>query len=197
MHFLSKASPTRTSLYNEIGFGGGIAGRRAMSIARLLVAVLFLSAAAHADYLYSFTGPNSGDDFSFTVPALLTAGVATSLAITPITIDGATFTTAGYSEGPLLTCFAFAETGSSYDLEGDGQCGFSPPNKILELIAQQPIDATGVYSLGRFNTSGASIGTNKLTITSETSAVPEPTSVILLGTLCAMAGWRVRKHGRS
>ena len=131
---------------------------------------------ARADYVYSFSGETAGgtvDSFTFTTPTLIQSNSDT------VVINWTSCVSGG------ITCSFIAF-----------ESGGSPPNDMLQ-IDDGPGDyyffASGTFSqVGQYTTDssltsalslafGPSIGTGTLSITN-TSAVPEPSTLMLLGT---------------
>lgn len=154
-----------------------------------VVLLLILAASARADELYSFSFTNTGGpiesfSFSFTVPTFVTAGESPSF--TPFTItDGTNSVT--LTEDLAVAGIGFGDfefgTSTGSTLESGG-ITWSPPDggAIIFDLASLPT-ADGTYSFeatggGFYYASGEDLldGTATLTI----SAVPEPTSVILM-----------------
>ena len=146
-----------------------------------LVALLTLcvAGAAHADFMYSFE-LQTGDTFSFTVPSIITAMTDPLTPAIGISVAGLTIADSVFAPDvnfPGEFCFSFAATGTDaipcfINREGDATfASFLNPF------------AVGVYeSVFSGNVGGLSF-IDTLTITAVPTAIPEPFSVVLLGTV--------------
>ena len=136
------------------------------------LSLLMLPISARADgidYTYTFTN-QGGNTFSLTEPSLITT--AGTLTISPFTIDGFTFTDA---------TVAFVTTTDPYFTFGAHGAAFVGdfPNAV----------AIGTFPVGIYAGAGCAAPCNpnallptSLTISAVPSAVPEPGTLVLLGT---------------
>jgi hypothetical protein len=158
----------------------------------LVFVLLLLPTAARASFIYTFDQTATTNNFSFTVPVILTA---LSDPLTPAIgqlVGGFTITDAVF--GPFTAsefCVGFA--GSITDAFTCGLSGGGNP--VIGSIGLIPNPtAVGVYSFSPLSFGGFP-ALNRLTI-SEVSAVPEPSTLILLGTAVAGLRWRLRRRKR-
>jgi len=165
--------------------------QRAMPKLGLMLMLLLVALPARADFLYTFertaTNPYS---FSFMVRDLI-IGVQDPLPVTPLPVESFVFTDAAAVVSPDFSCFVYVTSGSSAFADSDS-CGISGLGMFAYSFSD--LGAPGVYSL--FSSTGLPIGgVQSLAISSTTPAVvPEPSSVILLGTACGLMSIRFRKR---
>jgi hypothetical protein len=172
--------------------------RKSASLKICLIAfatlVLLLAPQAHADSVtYDLTlTPNQGSLYGgsglltlSTAPAssgLSTYTESTGLEGLSFTLDGQTFTLAGGSGTPLVEFL----NGSIYDITFAEQIGTSPYRFDLQT--------SGVYAFYYNDELSESSGTFTAAVASNTSPVPEPSTLALLGTgLLGAAGALRRK----
>jgi hypothetical protein len=160
----------------------------------LILCFALASLSARADFLYSFTDFGA-QTFSFSAPSLITD--SQSIAITPFTIQDTQFTQAYASVSGSNVCFYFASIG----LTG-GSCNAAPSGSTGAYFYGFFLDATTVGTQGygytyacTFNGANASdLILQTLTISGTSSTVPDPSSLILLGSgLLGVVGVMRRK----
>ncbi len=157
---------------------------RRLALRLLLTFALCLMAPllASADYVYSFSGETNGgtvDSFTFTSPTLIQSSTTILSWTSCVSGGGACLFTALEPNG------ASSSNGSTTTYYDELQIDDNPGDfyffgsGAFGQVGQHTTDAyiTSILSLGF----GPSIGTGTLTIT-DTSAVPEPSSLMLLGT---------------
>jgi hypothetical protein len=168
--------------------------RRSFVVFALLFLALMLPVGARADYQYSFSVTAAGSvhpiSFSFTTPSFVTAGQ--SPAFSPVTV------TDGINGWSLVNDVAGSDFGNgcfvfwtATNASGGSDCiaiAGAPNGGVLQLFLNQPLPtATGVYSFGSneafFHSLGiaGATGGGQLAITSTAPPVPEPSSLLLLG----------------
>ena len=150
------------------------------TLAALLFMLLMLPTNARADYMYSFSSTAGG--FSFTETNLLITGE--SISINPFAVEGVIFTNASLSVVGMGHCFLFGTSNVSFD-----DCHGDAPSGDFSWFSALFVNATaiGTYTSGAFGCGSGSDpcifptpGGWSLDI-SQTSAVPEPSSLMLLG----------------
>jgi hypothetical protein len=174
----------------------------------LTLAVCIAGGIAHADIEYQFninaTGPMDAFSFSFTSPTFVGGGATP--AFTPFTVMDDLTPQNSWTMTQDLVCgnptlFEFGTAGADLFSITTGAfigCGFgvNPPDGGFSLYISALPMATGTYGLGGqgdFLFAGGFDSSN-LTGTLTVSDVPEPTSILLLGSILAAVGWRVRRR---
>ena len=154
---------------------------RYFAVTALVLLGLMLPVGARADIVYDFT-TNAGD-FSLTEASLLTTTQA--LSFTPFTFDGQTITEGIFTAG-AIDCFSFATAGATAF-----SCGFKlvPGAGAFYAVFSNPT-SIGTFPATSFGSGGTLVNVNSVSLTiSQTSAVPEPSSLMLLGRgLLGLAG---------
>jgi hypothetical protein len=170
------------------------------------LAVCLTGGIARADIEYNFnihaSAPLNAFSFSFTAPTFV--GDGTTPAFTPFTVTDGTYSWTMTEDevvgGATGACFEFGTGGAS--LVSGALCGFfvgGPPDGAFLLQTSTLPTATGTYGFtgsGLFDFAGGPGGqdvrglTGSLTV----SDVPEPTSILLLGSILGAVGWRVRRR---
>jgi hypothetical protein len=180
----------------------------------LTLAVCLAGGIAHADIEYQFnvnaTGPMDAFSFSFTSPTFVGGGATP--AFTPFTVMDDLTPQNSWTMTQDLVCgnptlFEFGTAGADLFSITTGAfpgCGFglnagTDGGFFLDVSALPT--ATGTYGINGGNGIfgfGASQAlprnfTGSLTV-SNVSAVPEPTSILLFGSILGAVGWRVRRR---
>jgi PEP-CTERM motif len=170
------------------------------------VTVCLFAGPARADLEYQFSvtplfGSIQPFSFSFTSAAFLADGDVPTF--TPFTVtDGVSSwtLTQGVVNQSGIGCFEFGTTSDSTLLPCSAGVDSSPPGAAMLLSLNSPLPtATGVYGLGfsafitdpnGFTELGGTLDVTSLS----PSAIPEPTSIGLLGIVLAVVGWTLRKR---
>lgn len=147
----------------------------------LAFAVFVVSSNSYADVIYTFSNVGkNGYEFSFTLPAILMADTA-DLGVTPIFGTGVTFNDSALEISGSTYCFAFG-AGTTDAFIFSGGCGIAAGSDPLTGVVAQFLDAN---TLGTFTAIGSFAFPDVLQLEQLTIAaapVPEPTSLLLLGT---------------
>lgn len=150
-----------------------------------LTFVASLAQAGPILYTFANTGTNPYS-FSFVENSILTS--PGTFAITPFTIDGFTFTQAALGVVSNSYCFVFGTAGANPVSGNSSSCSVTalPGEAGLQSTFVGPPNMTGLYTTASDSGLGGiptAQGANQLTI----SSVPEPGSILLLGSaLCAV-----------
>ena len=164
---------------------------------RLVLAVCLMSSGTvtQASVIYTFANTGGGAySFSFTEPNFLTT--PGTFSITPVTVDGFSFTQAalGIFSGPSSYCFVFGTAGANPVSGGTNSCALTANPGEAGTISNflGTLNAPGVYTTVNESGGGGippSQGPNQVTIT----LTPEPgTFLILTSAIVAMAVLRRR-----
>jgi hypothetical protein len=133
--------------------------------------------------VYTFEQFGTANNFSFTVANILTAATdpltpAIGLSVGGFTINDAVLEIFGGS-----FCFSFSSADAF-------TCGVVTPGAFA-LFANPT--APGSYSSGIHIAIGGFPDIDRLTISEVSTVIPEPTSLVLLGTVVAGLAWRLRR----
>jgi hypothetical protein len=156
---------------------------------RILLALLLGTVAANADFMYTFEQTGTSNNFSFIVPTVITAGADPLAPAIGQIVGGFTITDAVLVPwDATVFCVSFGAGNTDAF-----NCGLSDFSDLIGEYALLPNPTSvGVYSF--FGSSfGGFPSLNQLTISEVPTAVPEPTSLILLGTLTVGLGWKLRR----
>jgi PEP-CTERM motif len=150
-----------------------------MRLVMLIVAAfLFMPTVAKADeFLYTYTEPNIGVDWSFEVPSLITSTMTITSLLSSEVVPGGLFATTGCT---AITSVTISDPGGINPRVdtlafGTGSCMFG--DELVDTFPS-PVDSVGTFR--DFPESP-----NILTISEVTSpptSTPEPSSLLLLGT---------------
>jgi hypothetical protein len=170
------------------------------------LAVSLTGGIAHANLLYQFSvnasSPLDAFSFSFTAPAFV--GDGDTPAFTPFTVtDGTNSWTMTKDQVTPVSgggeCFEFGTDGATFT----GTCGTGvggPPNGAFALATLGGVVPTATGTYGLFGGGAFDFGpigqdiSNNLTGSLAISDVPEPTSILLLGSILGAVGWRLRRR---
>jgi PEP-CTERM motif len=149
--------------------------------ALLFMSLLVLPTNARADFMYSFS--STAGSFSFTETSLLTT--SQGISINPFTLDGVSFTNASLNVVGMGDCFLFGTSNVSFD-----DCHGDVPSGNFSWFSALFVNATavGTYTSGAFGCGSGGGDPCIFPIPAgwsleilQTSAVPEPSSLMLLG----------------
>ena len=186
------AAPFDSELGNRLHFGVAIQGNGTQfSLSELS---FDMSSSDPSDYL-GFTGDFSGDDYSAVrvgyiaaTNTWVTSGPGTQLvdALYYVGVGNAPDVYNTNPGGTLQDKINNALAGNVDECNNDG-----PPASTPCYVPQVPYTITTSYTLSSAN--GAVLATGSATV----NVVPEPTSVILLGSVMAFVGFTVRRRKKA
>ena len=146
---------------------------------------------ARADFIYTFERTSSNPySFSLTFPTLLSGPVQDPFGPIPFNIDGPGGLTLTVLDSILTTPGFVGFSGVANSIHPIGTSGeaigFGPgsTNDMMVLLSASSIGGPGVYPLPFIIANTTSLPVLERLIITESSAVPEPSTVVLLG--CGM-----------
>ena len=154
--------------------------RRSSFLTLLMVVLVLLPVAAHADFLYEYQDLTHSFSLSFVQPTLESSGTVTSF-LTASDVHGFPLVAFAWNSAALGTCLNFLVDGTGCTLwVSEGETG---PQTGLSSYADGSFLSPGTYTSDASYTSTNTFNgvASTLTITEIATPVPEPASLFLVG----------------